>query len=104
MASLASTYVFGTLSSRIVEEKNWHTECSLDVCPLEWSYWGYIPSLAANGLFLALFALSTILYLGQGMLSKRFISFSTAMACGCILEVLGYIGRLMARHNVFNEV
>ncbi|KAF2265332.1 RTA1-domain-containing protein [Lojkania enalia] len=84
-------------------KKNFRDQCTLATCPLELSYWGYIPSMPANVLFLALFALSTLLYLGQGILSKRFLGFSIAMVCGCALEVIGYAGRVLSHDNPFAE-
>ncbi|KAI9657413.1 MAG: hypothetical protein M1821_003095 [Bathelium mastoideum] len=77
--------------------------CTLQTCPLSLSYWAYLPSLAANALFLALFGLSLALYLLQGILSRRFLGFTIAMLCGCTLEVLGYVGRLLSRHNPFDQ-
>jgi hypothetical protein len=60
--------------------------------------------LAANSLFIALFSISLMLYIFQAIYSRKFIGFSVAMLCGSILEVLGYVGRLMAYHNVFTQV
>ncbi|KAI4138328.1 MAG: hypothetical protein L6R39_006845 [Caloplaca ligustica] len=62
------------------------------------------PSLAANSTFLALFSLSLCAFLVQVHLSKRLIGFTIAMVSGYILEVLGYIGRIMSYHDPFNEV
>ncbi|KAL8678272.1 MAG: hypothetical protein Q9186_005353 [Xanthomendoza sp. 1 TL-2023] len=75
--------------------------CTLETCPVDESYYDYRPSLAANGAFLALFSLSLLAFLVQVTLSKRFIGFTIAMVSGCLLEVLGYIGRIM--HNPFGE-
>jgi len=77
--------------------------CTLETCPLKLSYWAYIPSLAANSTFTALFSISLALYLIQAVYSRRFVGFSVAMICGSILEVLGYIGRVMAHNNPFSE-
>ncbi|KAI4254286.1 MAG: hypothetical protein L6R42_007263 [Xanthoria sp. 1 TBL-2021] len=77
--------------------------CTLDTCQIEESYYNYRPSLAANGTFLALFLLSLLAFLVQVTLSKRFIGFTIAMVSGCLLEVLGYIGRIMSYHNPFGE-
>lgn len=84
--------------------KNCREQCTLDTCPLELSYWAYRPSLIANSIFLALFALSLITFLVQAVLSKRFLGFTIAMLSGCILEVLGYAGRIMSYYNPFQEV
>ncbi|KZF23050.1 parasitic phase-specific protein PSP-1 [Xylona heveae TC161] len=77
--------------------------CTLKTCPIDASYYNYLPSRAANGVFDGLFALSLGLYISQAIISRSFIGFSIAMICGCILEVLGYVGRLMSNSNPFNE-
>lgn len=86
------------------DRKNFRDSCTLDTCPLNLSYWGYRPSLAANIIFTVLFGLSTILFLGQAVLSRRFLGFTVAMVSGCILEVIGYIGRDLSYYNPFAEV
>jgi hypothetical protein len=104
MASLL--YHAFTLASRsdYQDKKNFRDQCTLDTCPLSLSYWGYRPSLAANAFFLALFALSTLLFIGQAVFSRRFVGFSIAMICGCALEVVGYVGRVQSYFNPFGEV
>lgn len=86
--------------------KSFRDHCRLGrpECPLSLSYWAYRPSLAANSLFLAIFSLSLCLFLVQGVLSRRFLGFTIAMASGCALEILGYIGRVMSYYNPFEEV
>lgn len=78
--------------------------CTLDTCPIEDSFYAYRPSLVANGIFLALFSFSLVCFLLQARLSRRFIGFTIAMAIGCVIEVIGYVGRIMSHHNPFNEV
>ena len=78
--------------------------CNWNTCPLSDSYWGYRPSLAANLTFLVLFAISTLAYAGQGLLNRAWLGFTIAMVCGCLLEVIGYIGRVLAYNNGFTEV
>ena len=78
--------------------------CTLQTCPLADSYYDYLPNLGTNGAFLALFSLSLCGFILQVALSRRFLGFTIAMVSGCILEVLGYIGRIMSHHNPFNEV
>jgi hypothetical protein len=73
-------------------------------CPLDASYWGYRPSLSANIAFTVLFTLSTIAFLAQGVFSKRWLGFTIAMASGCVIELTGYVGRVMAHHDMFDEV
>lgn len=78
--------------------------CTVEICPIDSSNYNYLPSLAANGIFIALFCVSLVCYLGQGLLSKRFIGFTVAMVCGGILEVLGYAGRIMSHNNPWSQV
>ena len=61
-------------------------------------------SHAANGAFLALFLLSLLAFSIQVILSTRFIGSTTAMVNGCLLELLGYIGRSLSYQNLFGEV
>lgn len=93
-------------ASQYEEYKNWREQCSLDKpgCDLDLSYWAYIPSLPANALFTALFGLSTLLFIIQGTISRRFLGFSIAMISGCALEVIGYVGRVLSHENPFKEV
>ena len=82
-----------------------HVEsCSLATCPIQSSFYNYRPSLAANATFLALFSFSLCCFVLQVALSRRFVGFSIALISGCILEVLGYVGRIMSYHNPFFKV
>ncbi|KAI4710584.1 hypothetical protein J4E89_005041 [Alternaria sp. Ai002NY15] len=74
-----------------------------EVCLKEWAYWGYQPSLATNIAFAALFGISTIAYLVQGIMGKRWLGFTVAMGTGCAIEVVGYIGRILAHADQFAE-
>ena len=85
-------------------DQDYTTSCNWNTCPLSDSYWGYQPSLTANLTFLILFAISTLVYVGQGFLNKAWLGFTIAMVCGCLLEVIGYIGRVLAYNNGFTEV
>ncbi|KAI9651853.1 MAG: hypothetical protein M1829_002125 [Trizodia sp. TS-e1964] len=84
-------------------ERARNVNCNLDTCSLKQSYFNYRPNLAINSIFLALFLLSFVTYVLQGVLSRRALVFCFAMTCGCILEILGYIGRIMAYHNPFQQ-
>jgi hypothetical protein len=75
-----------------------------DICPLDSSLWPYQPLFRANLIFIVLFAISTTAYLAQGLISKKWLGFTIAMASGCTLEVVGYAGRVMAHHDVFDDV
>jgi hypothetical protein len=75
-----------------------------EACPIEYAYWGYRPSLSTNITFTALFGLSTIAFLAQGIASKKWLGFTIAMASGCALEAVGYVGRILAHQDMFAEV
>jgi hypothetical protein len=77
--------------------------CNLDNCPVEWSLYGYRPSLAANASFLAIFLLIGLVH---GYLGYRWRSwgFMTGMLLGCVSEVVGYGGRIMLYNNPFSFV
>lgn len=78
--------------------------CNLDLCPLNTSYWDYLPSLAANGLFTALFSISLLAFSVQAVIYRKYLGFSIAMISGSILEILGYAGRVWAHEDPFSEV
>ena len=101
MASLAFSLLQDR--SRYSDAHDLRAHCTKETCPLSLSYWAYLPSLAANGTFLALFSLSCIAFIVQSILSRRFLGFSIAMVSGSILEILGYVGRIMSYSNPFSE-
>ncbi|KAI5781921.1 RTA1 like protein-domain-containing protein [Geopyxis carbonaria] len=74
--------------------------CTLDTCPIENSFFDYRPSLAANTSLLALFGLSLLANLVQGVAWKTW-TFMIAMVLGNLTEILGYVGRVMAYNDPF---
>jgi hypothetical protein len=77
------------------------SNCTLEICPLDWSVYKYQPSLPANATFLALFGLAMVMhiYLGIHWRSWWFMAF---MISGCIFEMIGYGGRIMLYRNPFS--
>ncbi|KAK2052720.1 RTA1 like protein [Colletotrichum caudatum] len=77
--------------------------CTLDLCPLEYSLYRYRPSLAVNILFLALFALAAAVHvcLGVRWRARGFMAF---MVAGCLCEMVGYAGRIVMYYNPFQFV
>ncbi|KAF2805476.1 sphingoid long-chain base transporter RSB1 [Mytilinidion resinicola] len=76
-------------------------DCTSDTCPISASVYGYNPSIAANGIFCALFAISFFLHIFQGVKWKSW-SFLISMAIGVFGEAVGYGGRIMMHNDVFN--
>ncbi|KAM4057115.1 RTA1 like protein [Hirsutella rhossiliensis] len=75
--------------------------CTLDICPAEWSIYGYQPSLGANATFLVMFAILGLVhtYLGVRWRSWGFMS---GMIVGCLCEIIGYAGRIILFNNPFS--
>ncbi|TQW00040.1 hypothetical protein V2A60_005451 [Cordyceps javanica] len=78
-----------------------NSPCNLDKCPVEWSMFGYRPSLVANVLFLALFAVIGLVHAYFGIRWRSW-GFMTGMLLGCTGEILGYVGRIMLWNNPFS--
>lgn len=74
--------------------------CTLDLCPLEASILRYQPLIAANLTCLIIFGLSLVVHTFQGFW-KHTWGFTTSSIAGCILEIVGYVGRLMIHDNPF---
>ena len=79
-------------------------DCTFEICSIDDSYYGYQPSLSANSILLGVFGLSCLVFLGQGVLSRKFIGFTIAMVFGTIGEAIGYVGRIMMNDNPWAQV
>lgn len=72
-----------------------YDNCTIDTCPIDTSSFHYRPSLALNSILLALFGVSLVCNLVQGLSFKTW-GFMIAMVLGCISEVIGYGARIWA--------
>jgi hypothetical protein len=84
--------------------KTFLAQCTFETCPIDSSYYAYRPSLGANAALAALFGISTLLYIGTYVYTRRAIAFTVALAIGTTLEILGYVGRLMSWKDPWSEV
>lgn len=75
--------------------------CTLELCPLEWSILRYQPSIPASGTFIALFSLALVIHAIQGIRARTW-GFMGSMISGCVLEIVGYVGRLIIHDNPFD--
>jgi hypothetical protein len=73
--------------------------CTLSSCDIEWT--GYRPSLPANAIFLALFALSILIHVLIGIRWRSWW-FMGCMITGSTIEVIGYSGRLIMYNNLWD--
>jgi hypothetical protein len=74
--------------------------CTLSTCPLSQATIDYDPSLAGNALYLSIFSLLFIIQ-GFQLWKYKTWSFSLSMMSGLVLEVVGYVGRVMMHFNPF---
>lgn len=76
--------------------------CTLSVCPVESSVYGYRPTLPGSATLIALYGLCAIIQVILGIRYKTW-GFMTAMLLGCVDEMLGYAGRIMMYDNPWGE-
>jgi hypothetical protein len=76
------------------------SNCTLDLCPIEWSVFQYRPSIGANATFIAIFALLLAVQIFQGIRYRTW-GHTACVAAGNILQTLGYIGRILLHKNPF---
>lgn len=75
--------------------------CTLDTCPMACAQMDYRPNFAGNIIFAAIFGLLFVVQLGLGIKYKTW-GFRVGMICGLLLEVVGYVGRIMLYNNPFD--
>lgn len=75
--------------------------CTLALCPVEASLQGYRPALGVQIAFIALFGVSMLIHLAQGIRYHTWF-FASMMALGCIGEMIGYGGRVLLYQNPFS--
>ncbi|KAH8647219.1 RTA1 like protein-domain-containing protein [Xylariales sp. PMI_506] len=94
---MASTYV--NISA---PDFNPRVNCTIGTCPIHFAEVQYIPSLAGNVLFLAIFGLFLLFQAVCGFLYKTW-SYNGAMIAGLILEIIGYVSRVQMHANPFKS-
>lgn len=78
-----------------------NANCTLDICPAEWSIYTYRPSLPANITLLALFGAICLIHTYLGWRWKAW-GFMIGILVGCAGEITGYYGRIMLYDNPFS--
>jgi hypothetical protein len=74
--------------------------CTLALCSVEHSVYRYRPSLVANTVFAALFALALGVHVALGIRWRTWW-FMWCMVAGCSSEIIGYAGRVLMWYNPF---
>lgn len=78
-----------------------NANCTLDLCPPQWSVYGYRPSLGVNLAFLIVFLLALIVHVAMGIRWRAWY-FMACMICGCLDEILGYAARVWMFYDLWN--
>ncbi|KAF2181845.1 RTA1-domain-containing protein [Zopfia rhizophila CBS 207.26] len=74
--------------------------CKLGECPIEWATISYIPNLGGNLVYLICFLVLLGIQIFFGVRKKTW-TYLGAMVMGVLLEIIGYIGRIMLHNNPF---
>lgn len=74
--------------------------CTVEICPLEWGQIMYLPNVGGNVFYLICFLGLLGANLFYGIRCKTW-TFMWPMVAGLVLEIIGYIGRLMLHNNPF---
>ncbi|KAM7207401.1 sphingoid long-chain base transporter RSB1 [Naviculisporaceae sp. PSN 640] len=75
--------------------------CTLEICPVQFSVYGYRPSLAANITLIILYAVAIVIHTYLGFRWKQWW-FTGCMLLGAVNAILGYVGRVIMWYNPFN--
>jgi hypothetical protein len=76
--------------------------CTLQTCPLSMAHVTYLPSLPGNALYAALFGLCLIVQIFL-CVRYRIWGFLGGMFGGLVLEIVGYVARIMMHSNPFTK-
>jgi hypothetical protein len=79
-----------------------YPSCTISTCPIEYSVYGYRPSLAFSSTVIALYGLCMAIQLFLGIRYRKW-GFMAAMLMGCTAEIIGYAGRILYYQNPWGE-
>lgn len=74
--------------------------CKVGTCPVEWATIQYRPTMPGNIIYLLCFLVLLGGQLFYGIRNKTW-SYMSTVSTGILLEIIGYIGRLMLHQNPF---
>jgi len=78
------------------------SNCTIAVCPVELSVYGYRPTLPGSIALIALYGICALVQVVLGWRYKTW-GFMVAMLLGCVDEILGYVGRILYYQNPWGE-
>ncbi|KAJ5612110.1 RTA1 domain protein [Penicillium lagena] len=71
-------------------------------CPVEATTYGYRPNIGGSVFFAVIFGICGIFHLVVGIKSRQ-IMFTIALTGGCLMEMAGYIGRILMHKNPWDN-
>ena len=76
--------------------------CTLETCDLSMASFLYLPTVPGNAIYAAIFAIYIIAQLFLGIKHKTW-GYMVAMVLGLLLEVIGYVARIMLHNSPFDN-
>ncbi|KAI9167546.1 Efflux pump himE [Paramyrothecium foliicola] len=67
-------------------------------CPVDGGFYSYIPNVAGNAVCAGAFGILMPLLVFQGLRSRT-LNFTTSLVVGIVLEILGFVARILLRQN-----
>ncbi|CAD6442374.1 b366ed3b-f2fa-4df4-aca4-f86e63795736 [Sclerotinia trifoliorum] len=101
MSNLTHSYGNGSGYGNATLLMNPHL-CTLDTCDLSLASFQYLPTVVGNTLYAGLFGIFLVAQLGLGIKFKTW-GYMVAIMLGLILEVIGYIARVLIHNSPFDN-
>jgi hypothetical protein len=76
--------------------------CTLETCDLSMASFLYLPTLPGNAIYAAIFGIYIVTQLFLGIKHKTW-GYMVAMVLGLLLEVIGYVARIMLHNSPFDN-
>ncbi|KAL2073396.1 hypothetical protein VTL71DRAFT_10720 [Oculimacula yallundae] len=76
--------------------------CTFETCDLSLASFLYIPTLPGNAIFAAIFGIYLVVQIYLGIKHKTW-GYMTSMVIGLLLEIIGYVGRILLHNDPFNN-
>ena len=71
-------------------------------CLKEYGQLHYIPNLPGNAVYISIFAIALLTQIGLGIKFRTW-GYMAAMIGGCVLEIVGYYGRIALHNDIFDN-
>ena len=78
--------------------------CSVGTCPIDESYYGYVPNLGINIFYAIVFGLVVLTCLVfLAVFRRSWLAYTIVLSVGATLEAVGYVLRSIGHSNPFDE-